>query len=817
MEFLPWPIEDPKTAMWTINVAAHSFLLLGAGWLVARLAGARAVLIRRRILVMVVVLTMLAPPAAALLHTAGLSWCLFPAGLEHPAAEVMDAEGAFAPTAGDGALSDLDRFLSTDERDRSSPGIAGSDSGRKGVLRPHLPWDARLDVEGRALSAAPAARWAAAIPWANFFLLAWLAGSILLLLRLVRGCFALIRFRRSLREISDDRLDAVVRLARQASGSRIGPALLVSDAIESPITLGIRKPAIVLPGKMLARFSYPELRAVILHELAHVSHNDVAVNLYQRLVQVLFWWNPLVHVVNAELSRAMELACDRFVLQRTGNARNYAQCLLRVAAGAHETKLLPCAPGLQSARRNLEIRIKTLLSKEVEMLSRTRGKAGAALVFSFLLAAGAVAATGMVEWPDPVQVAEPVLSDSAARAESVSDPDEESKIPASQEKKLSASRAVKQALDWLARHQHPEGYWDCDGFQEQCSQKNRCKGKGFPLNDVGATGLALLAFQGMGSTVADGPYKDVVQKAVNYLCDVQDVETGCLTPMHGTHFMYNHGVATLALTEAYGLSRSPELLKPAERAIAFIHSSKNPGKAWRYNIGAKDPRQQNDVSVTTWMLLSLASAKDFDIGVDKKDIEEGLVYINEMTDPETGRTGYNMRGACSSREAGDEMIWPFDSVEAMTGAAMFSRCVCANALGNLESQRKLLEKGAALLREKPPRWDEMGGTIDFYYWFFGTMAMYQMAGDDWLAWKDGLVEALVPNQLKEGCGKGSWDPQKGPWGDNGGRVYSTALGAFALAVVDRYERISGTNEGERAEKKESGSGKIDDGFRKKNR
>lgn len=795
MEFWPWPLENPKTAIWTVNLALQSLLLLGAGWLVARIPGSREIMFRRKALSLVVVLALLAPAAACLFQSAGLSWSLVPAWDSFSTARGMEtAEG---PAAADQAAppSGSSRAEPPGEKDQHPAGMAGRDTGGDAALSRHLPWETRItgaNLAGSTLSGPP---WAAAIPWANLFLLVWLSGTGLLLLRLAWGYGALMRFRKRVEGIADDRFHRLLHAVRRAAGSRVDPAVHVSDAIESPLTLGIRKPGIVFPRRLLARMSTQELRTVILHEFAHVRNGDVSIGLCQRLTLAFFWWNPLVHIVNTELSAAMELVCDRFVLQETGNPGSYAACLVRVAEGARAAPALPCAPGLQNPKRNLEARIRALFTKEADMYSRSRGMVGAALILSFLLAAGAIAATSLVEWPGAAVAAEPRATGESEEEESPLLSGEEAKLLVSGKSELSASQAVDQALDWLARHQHPEGYWDCDDFQEKCSASG-CSGGGHALNDVGATGLALLAFQGMGSSVLDGRHKKVVRRAVKYLCDVQDVESGSLAPKLGTHYMYNHGVATLALTEAYGLSRWPILKEPVQRALDFIHRSKNPGKAWRYGIGVKDPRQQNDVSVTTWMLLSLASAKEFGFTVDPKDLEEGLKFIDEMTDTATGRTGYMMRGAYSSREAGDEMIWPFDTVEAMTGAGMFSRCVCANVLGGMESHRGMLEKGAALLGEKPPKWEKKSGTIDYYYWLFGSLAMYQAAGDGWLAWKDHLVKALVPHQRKEGCAKGSWDPQVGPWGDNGGRVYSTALAALALEVVARYDMVVGSGDAE---------------------
>ena len=352
-------------------------------------------------------------------------------------------------------------------------------------------------------------------------------------------------------------------------------------------------------------------------------------------------------------------------------------------------------------------------------------------------------------------------------------------------------KAVEWGLDWLKRHQDPEGFWDCDGFDAQCAAGDHCDGKGMALNDVGVTGLALLAFLGSGNTPTDGPYREVVRKGVRYLCQMQYPEDGCLTAKEDEHYMYNHAIGTLALTEAYGLSGMPVLKKHAKKAIEYIHKTKNPGKAWRYNDGAIDPIEQNDISVTGWMIMCLASAKDFGLPFDKHDIEDALAYIDEMTDTATGRTGYKERGSYSSREPGDELIWPFDKVEAMTGVGMFCRFLCGYILGNADDQMPMIDKGAKLLLAKPPTWDEGAGTIDYYYWYYGSYALFQKGGQDWKAWKDHMIKAVVEHQRTEGCAKGSWDPRCDPWGDNGGRVYSTALCTLCLEVFYRYDKILG--------------------------
>ena len=83
--------------------------------------------------------------------------------------------------------------------------------------------------------------------------------------------------------------------------------------------------------------------------------------------------------------------------------------------------------------------------------------------------------------------------------------------------------------------------------------------------------------------------------------------------------------------------------------------------------------------------------------------------------------------------------------------------------------------GAELLKSKPPKWDPNGGTVDYYYWYYGTYAMARVGGAYWQAWRGDLIKALMHQQIHKGCPMGSWPPEYGPWGDAGGRIYATAL------------------------------------------
>ena len=120
----------------------------------------------------------------------------------------------------------------------------------------------------------------------------------------------------------------------------------------------------------------------------------------------------------------------------------------------------------------------------------------------------------------------------------------------------------------------------------------------------------------------------------------------------------------------------------------------------------------------------------------------------------------------------------------------------AFARGGSDSHRSSLKtqqirKGVNLLMREPPLWKEQKGrvlsTINLYYWYYGSYAVFQFGGPTWKKWNDAMQKALLSSQRQGGDEDGSWDPI-GEWGIAGGRVYSTAIGAMTLEVYYRFRR-----------------------------
>lgn len=355
---------------------------------------------------------------------------------------------------------------------------------------------------------------------------------------------------------------------------------------------------------------------------------------------------------------------------------------------------------------------------------------------------------------------------------------------------------VLAGLAWLAAHQDPAGYWSANGFEDQCGvlgEDGMCGGRGSPQFDVGVTGLALLAFLGAGNTDRHGDYKVVVRDGLRYLRDIQR-DDGSLESPGSSQGTYDHIIATLALCDAYHYGRSHKLRALAQAALDHMYELRTPGSGWRYgprHASAGIPGQSADTSVTGWAMLTMAEAKRAGLRFEQDAMEDALLFLDEMTDSASGRTGYLHPGGGSAREDGLEDVFPADQSEAMTAVALLCRIFADPELSR-PAQRELVEKGADLLAALPPIWDDdLPGRRDYYYWYYGAYALYQVGGQRWRTWEPAILEAIAKHQRMNGDRKGSWDPQLDPWGHLGGRVYSTALLTLTLEVFYRYETVMG--------------------------
>jgi beta-lactamase regulating signal transducer with metallopeptidase domain len=196
--------------------------------------------------------------------------------------------------------------------------------------------------------------------WATAIFVCWTVIAALAGIRLALGVRKLKRLRTSCTpiQISDfPTLQAMVEQFRRIRSVEI----CRSSALQVPTAIGFLKPVIVVPEWALAELSEDDLKAVVLHELAHLRRRDDWTNLAQKMLRAVFFFHPAVWWVDKKLALEREMACDELVLAETGNRRAYAECLVSLAEKNVLRRGLAMAQALLSRAHETSLRLERIL------------------------------------------------------------------------------------------------------------------------------------------------------------------------------------------------------------------------------------------------------------------------------------------------------------------------------------------------------------------------------------------------------------------------------------------------------------------------
>jgi hypothetical protein len=333
--------------------------------------------------------------------------------------------------------------------------------------------------------------------------------------------------------------------------------------------------------------------------------------------------------------------------------------------------------------------------------------------------------------------------------------------------------AVAAGLHWLAVHQDDNGRWSLDGFHS-CARKTpslssarfvcTCSGQGM-RNDTAGTAFGVLPFLAAGVThkSRNGMTEDYtknVEAALHYLVVNQDKKNG---DFGGG--MYAHGLATIAMCEAYGLTGDQALKASAQRGLDYIvwAQDKRSG-GWRYN-----PHESGDTSVVGWQVMALKSGQLAGLNVPNPTLAEATRWLNSVQTDNYG-SGYGYTGP--------------QFTPTMTAVGL----LCREYLGWSPRNPGLLQ-GVKTLKGYAPGKPQALRSI--YFDYYATQVMHHMGGDAWKEWNPAMRDSLVNSQDQGKANnkahqQGSWGPEGDPFGAQGGRIMVTSLSLLTLEVYYRH-------------------------------
>jgi hypothetical protein len=243
---------------------------------------------------------------------------------------------------------------------------------------------------------------------------------------------------------------------------------------------------------------------------------------------------------------------------------------------------------------------------------------------------------------------------------------------------------------------------------------------------------------------------------MQFLLDSMQAD-GTFLPRHG-QYMYGHGVATIALAELYGQTRSPSMRPKLEKAVKVILGSQNHQGGWRYHARPNDA----DISVTVLQVVALRAAKNAGLDVPQESVDKAIKYVQSCYEERTGGFCYQPgKGAGFAR----------------TAAAIYSLQVCGQY-----DDRTVKTGSQYLLKENKPGRGK-GSEWFTYGHFYAAPAQYMIGGDTWKQWYKDMQEILIPRSKRAGD-LVFWDTELDRRAV--GPLYCTAVYATILAMPYHY-------------------------------
>jgi hypothetical protein len=338
--------------------------------------------------------------------------------------------------------------------------------------------------------------------------------------------------------------------------------------------------------------------------------------------------------------------------------------------------------------------------------------------------------------------------------------------------------AVERALAWLAARQQEDGSFPS-----------------IELGQPGVTSLCGMAFLAHGHMPGEGQYGKQLERATDYMIESQKLN-GLISRVGpegatinrnvghevGEAAAYNHAIASLMLSELYGMSqteRSARIQEVVAKALSaslemqrWAKTPEGDRGGWRY-VGRPVYGTDSDLSVTGWELMFLRSARNAGFDVPKESIDESVAYIRRCFH-ETYGTFLYMQGK------GDQDL----RSRAMAGAG-----ILALAHAGFHESQEAKKSADWLLKYNFNKYNQIEPFqqqwyIDRYHYslFNSCQAMYQLGGSYWERFYPPAVQTLLDNQQRDG----SWQAESHFNDGKFGNSYTTALVVMSLGAPNQF-------------------------------
>ena len=313
---------------------------------------------------------------------------------------------------------------------------------------------------------------------------------------------------------------------------------------------------------------------------------------------------------------------------------------------------------------------------------------------------------------------------------------------ASAQKDAVRQRAIRKSLDYLAREQRRQGYWEANGGQYR----------------VAMTALAGNALLLEGSTTTAGRYSENIRKAVDYLVGMSR-PNGLIGYEDDYRYTYGHGFSMLFLSQVYGeeedANRRQQLKRVLTNAVIFSGRAQTAAGGWGY-VSAADGNDFDEGSTCITQVQGLRACRNAGIPVPKEIIDRAKEYIAECR-TEEGGIRYSLKSSGGPRAP----------ITAAAVAALFNAGEYDSA--DVQKMNDYCAKHV---------WPGGGQTFGHWHYahYYYSQVKYRQGDDEWKKYINDVGKQIIRQQSASGAWKQG----------NVGPHYITAINATILQLDNGY-------------------------------
>lgn len=299
-------------------------------------------------------------------------------------------------------------------------------------------------------------------------------------------------------------------------------------------------------------------------------------------------------------------------------------------------------------------------------------------------------------------------------------------------------REVQRGLDWLAKEQRRQGYWEANSGQYR----------------IAMTALAGNALLCEGSTTTRGRYAKNISLAVDFLLD-SALPNGLIGYKNDYHYTYGHGYSMLFLSQVFGeegdLERRERLRQVLTKAVQFCGEAQTKAGGWGY-VSAKDGNDFDEGSTCVTQVQGLRACRNAGIPVPKEMISRAVEYIRKCTTSDGG-VQYSIKGGGAR-----------PPISAAAVACMFS---------SGEYDTDYVKKLMGYCKKNLSGGNAAGAFGHWHYaHYYYAQALYRAGGEEWTNYIKPVTSSILSKQSADGSWK---EGHVGP-------IYVTAINCTILQL-----------------------------------